>query len=591
MDDTTTTKPCPECRKAGNDKSGDNLVMYPEGRGAHCFACGYHVSGHKQAADVAPPSKGFDVKRPIIGKVIALPGRRIDKRTAHLFDYRTAKIGSNLIEVANYYSHGELQAQQLRFVEKDGEPCKKFGWRGNTKKLPMFGQHLWNGKGKRIVITEGQIDCLTVSQLWGNRWPVVSIPNGSNNAAQAVRQNLSFIAGYDEIVLCFDMDDAGTKAAKECAELLPPGRVKIASLPYNDANDCVIKGESKRLLSCLYEAKSFQPDGVIPASEVGKRTKKQKTWTFPWRGLTLSMVGQRSGEITLWASGTGSGKSTVLREILYHHRQRGRRVGAAFLEESPEETMMDLIGLRLEAPVRQADASKEINEILAQEGEEPIDFGIDVSYTEEDYDEADSFFRDGPLFFYDHCGTNDFNTLMARIEYMVVALQCEVIIIDHITAVIAGMDRTGSEREMIDSVMKQFRSLVERTGVHIDIVSQLNRLDGKAAEEGGRITINNLRGSGSLGSVPNSVIAIERNQQADDPRERNIIKVRTLKGRFVGKTGVASLLEFDPDTRRLVETDWRPDESAGFEPEEEPAEDDAVPSVDELFRGGPASAA
>ena len=33
--------PCPKCRERGQDRSGDNLVVYRDD-GAHCFSCGYH---------------------------------------------------------------------------------------------------------------------------------------------------------------------------------------------------------------------------------------------------------------------------------------------------------------------------------------------------------------------------------------------------------------------------------------------------------------------------------------------------------------------------------------------------------------------
>lgn len=33
-------KACPSCRTKGQDRKGDNLVLYQDG-GAHCFACGY----------------------------------------------------------------------------------------------------------------------------------------------------------------------------------------------------------------------------------------------------------------------------------------------------------------------------------------------------------------------------------------------------------------------------------------------------------------------------------------------------------------------------------------------------------------------
>lgn len=34
---------CPNCRRLGNDNSGDNLIVFSNGS-KHCFACGHHVS-------------------------------------------------------------------------------------------------------------------------------------------------------------------------------------------------------------------------------------------------------------------------------------------------------------------------------------------------------------------------------------------------------------------------------------------------------------------------------------------------------------------------------------------------------------------
>ena len=93
-------------------------------------------------------------------------------------------------------------------------------------------------------------------------------------------------------------------------------------------------------------------------------------------------------------------------------------------------------------------------------------------------------------------------SLMARMEYMAVSLGVDVIMLDHITAAAAGLMNTsgkdveggGSERLIIDAMMRDMRSLSVRTGVHIDIVSQLKKTD-KAFEEGSRITMQDLRGS------------------------------------------------------------------------------------------------
>jgi len=43
--------PCPECRKQGKDRSGDNLAVYPDG-GTFCFSCGHSTPSTKFTPDL-----------------------------------------------------------------------------------------------------------------------------------------------------------------------------------------------------------------------------------------------------------------------------------------------------------------------------------------------------------------------------------------------------------------------------------------------------------------------------------------------------------------------------------------------------------
>tara|TARA_R100001530_G_C4209791_1_gene127067 strand:- start:68 stop:553 length:486 start_codon:yes stop_codon:yes gene_type:complete len=148
-------------------------------------------------------------------------------------------------------------------------------------------------------------------------------------------------------------------------------------------------------------------------------------------------------------------------------------------------------------------------------------------------------------------------------EYMAVSLGVDIIVLDHITAAATGLmggqerdyDGGSSERLLIDSIMKEFRGLVSRTGVHIDVVSQLKKTN-KAYEEGDRITLQDLRGSGSLSSVPNTVIGLERDRQNPDPAIANTTTIRVLKNRLTGRAGIASCLFYDHNTGRLKELNW-----------------------------------
>ena len=119
---------------------------------------------------------------------------------------------------------------------------------------------------------------------------------------------------------------------------------------------------------------------------------------------------------------------------------------------------------------------------------------------------------------------------------------CDFIIFDHVSIAVSGLDESAmSERKTIDKLMTQLRSLIEETGAGIVVVSHLRKGDTKATpfEQGGTISLDDLRGSGTLKQLPDTILALERNQQADEEDQRNTLKIRLLKCRWKGTTGIA----------------------------------------------------
>ena len=118
---------------------------------------------------------------------------------------------------------------------------------------------------------------------------------------------------------------------------------------------------------------------------------------------------------------------------------------------------------------------------------------------------------------------------------------------------------------MIDKTMSRLRSLVERTGIALFLVSHLRRAsnDNHSHEEGGRVSLSSLRGSHSIAQISDTVVALERDQQADSTG--NPTTVRILKNRYSGETGVACELTYDLNTCRFNEHE--------AEPQFNPAED------------------
>jgi twinkle protein len=533
---------CPSCREHGGDKSGDNLVIFADG-GTWCFACNKGSGG---AQPLLP--EGQPVFR-------ELSHRGISKETCEKFGYQVAPNGD---ELAIYKDRDGVDCATHKRT-----PDKKFFWKGNSEVMQLWGQHLWPSKGKKIIITEGEIDAMSLSQVQGNKWPVVSIPSGASSGVKYISMNLDMLAGYDEVVFCFDSDTAGITAAKQCAGLLAPGKAKIAVLPLKDPNAMLTAGRKSELLDCIWNAKTYSPDELIDI-KVATQSVTSKfngvIWNYPWPKFNKFLTGQRSGEIVLWTSGSGSGKSSILRSLAISQAKTGKTVGMLMLEESISETTEDLVGIEMKLPLRILKA-----EAALLDSQSPFTNQAKLPFTEDQLNAAIQTIASLPIILYNSQGEKAFEVLLKRVEYLAVARKCDVIIIDHINVVATNVANQSEQQErlVIDNILSELRSIAIRTGVHIDVICQLKKSD-KAYEEGDDIVLQDLKGSANLITVPNTIISMVRNRQDHRALYSNTTRMKVLKNRFTGRCGNAGYIMFDPKTFNFQEIDGTEDEKGNW---------------------------
>jgi len=155
------------------------------------------------------------------------------------------------------------------------------------------------------------------------------------------------------------------------------------------------------------------------------------------------------------------------------------------------------------------------------------------------------------LYLYDHFGSLSSEVIYNRIEYMALGLDTKIIFLDHLSILLSGLD--GDERRMIDKTMTDLRSLVERTGIKLFLVSHLRRAQGdKAIEDGQRVSIGMLRGSASISQLSDTVLSLESNSQ--DSTNDRLTTLRILKNRYSGETGIAASLKYNKTTCKFNET-------------------------------------
>ena len=243
----------------------------------------------------------------------------------------------------------------------------------------------------------------------------------------------------------------------------------------------------------------------------------------------------RTGELITFTSGAGMGKSSIMRELMYHMlKNTNDNVGILALEESIKNTTFNIMSV-------DANARLYINEIRKKYSQEELDTWFDNTV------------GTGRFFAFDHFGSINNDEILSRVRFMAQALDCKWIFLDHLSILVSGQE-DNDERKSIDILMTKLRSLVEQTGIGLLLVSHLRRPTGdRGPVDGKEVSLSHLRGSASIAHLSDSVIALERDQQAEDEVLANTTTIRILKNRYTGDTGIATHLFYDRETGRMKE--------------------------------------
>ena len=500
-----------------NCGSSDGNSLYTDGH-TFCFVC--HT--HQASPDQLPPTiVTTDVR--LKGSAEPLQARKLSEKVCQQYKIY---VDGNTLRFHYFSSDGLLRGAKVKTKKKI------FTYEGDSDGT-FFGQHLFPSTGKRVVITEGELDAASCAEAMPG-WPMVSLPSGAAAAKKSVQRNLQWLQGYEEVVLFFDNDDAGRQATEAACQVLPPGTVSIAFLQgdYKDASDALVANDSEAIRRAIWDARPYRPDGIVDGKsllEIVTTPNPPSDYEYPFTGLQSLLHGIRKGELCTITAGSGIGKSSFCRELATSLLQGGGRVGYLALEESNRRTALGLMSCATRTPLH-----------IGEHDHEELTQAFDASI------------GGWNLYLFDGFGSFDPDIIYNRIEYLASGLDVDVIFLDHLSILLSGLD--GDERRMIDTTMTRLRSLVERTGVAMFLVSHLRRSQSdQNHEEGARVTLGQLRGSASIAQLSDSVIALERNQQSESGS--NSTTVRVLKNRYSGEVGVACSLEYDKETCAFIENE------------------------------------
>ncbi len=463
-----------------------------------------------------PPKKSYVRPKgsgePVYGKALDyLKSRGITHETLKKFKIRST---DEAIVFPSFDLHGNLILEKTLKVDRKG---KKEMWVSKDSEPILFGWQGFPDDVRSVCLCEGEIDCLTLSQL---DVPALSVPFGAGSGAKHewIEGEWERLSSFDEIFLCFDNDEEGKKAVADLVPRLGRDRCRVVTLPAKDPNDCFM-----RLIDItpyFQNAAYCHPEGLRSASEYlpgafdilqGLRNS-DKGEILPW----CPKVKLRPSELTIWNGINGHGKSTLLNHLTVEFLSKNIPILYCSHEMMPERLLAQMI--------RQATGG---DGNYSNERMKRLSFGI--------------FSR---LLIY--TGKED---RLGAMRYAIRRYGVQHIIVDNLTRLCRMDDYSGQQM-----IVQDLADLKDEFSVHIHLVTHAR----KGESEKNRPDKHDVRGAGPITDIADNVLTIHRNKvkaekMSGAPYEQRIqedvhdAKLYVQKQRVDGWEGCIDLF-FDPSS-------------------------------------------
>jgi twinkle protein len=481
------------------------------------------------------------------GVIRDLTNRNIRKDIAEKFNIETLFDSDNEPYAYSFPSmkDNNLIAQKIKRFDK------KMKWLYEGQNIPtdlqLFGQWLFPSGGKFLTITEGEEDCAAAYQMLKDASPsfepaVISINNGAANAEKECKANWEYINSFENIILAFDGDEPGQKAAEKVCRLFDykpkvllfsdikkvsekdESGVERTKWENKDANDYLKNKKEKDFVRMWWKAEKLNPKGVLSFKSLwDAMTKKDQdiVVSYPWPGLEKKLQGLRTGRFVIVKAPPKIGKTQVLRELVYQVRSASEHnSGVIFLEDTKKSIGLGMCAIHMNKPIQFPNIPIDLDELekaheFLSEGERITIFDPEVERTVEN--------------------------IMNKIMYFVKVHNCKFIFLDHIS-MLTYTSGDNDERRFLDKLVADLKTLTNKLNICIVAIIHVND-DGKT------------RGSRAPVQLCDALINLDRDKLNSDPIIANTLNVIVEENRLTGDSGLACKLFFDRTTGRLMEMD------------------------------------
>lgn len=460
-----------------------------------------------------------------------MEGRGISREVTERYSITTRKDNDSILVFPFYDEQKTLRFIKYRQTDKNNKGSKE--WSESDTKPILFGMDQCDTENKTLILTEGQIDSLSVAEAGiGN---AVSVPTGCNGFTW-VPYCWDFLGNFDTLIVFGDYEHGNITLLDEMRKRFH-GTVKhVRPEDYGDckdANEILQKYGRQKIRECIENAVLVSSPRIRKLSEVQRRNMSEMerlATGFP--SLDRILGGLYYGQLVILTGERGLGKSTLGSQLIVKAVEQ-RVPCFCYSGELPEWFFQDWFD-------RQCAGSWHTNGVVRENGF--TDWLVDANHVEAIHNWYDDY-----CWIYDNgiAGEDENQSLLETIDLAIRQNGCRVLLIDNLMTAIADDVKTDLWRQQTEFVRK-LAEMTKRYDVLIILVVHPRKTITKEFRN------DDVAGSSAITNFADVVLRYAKpDGDGQDPNGR-ILQI--TKNRFGGRleeNGIQML--FDAGSKRITE--------------------------------------
>jgi twinkle protein len=440
---------------------------------------------------------------------------------------------------------------------KKGEP--KMWYQKNASCCPILYNIDKVDVTKPLVIVEGEID--TLSCIEAGFTNVVSIPHGASDTSW-IEFNYDFLENFNDIILWFDNDSAGSNGLNNTVKRIGEYRCKIvkpecadedsvekyfqqfnsdASIRKTDANNILLACGKERIIQLINTAEEIPVRNIMYLMDAkAKSIEEMEKFPTLIKGLDDMLYGNIFPCFTVYSGSAGSGKSSLTGISTVISALENNEKIFIFSGELSEGQLADWILSPLAG-------YNHIMEFRNEMYDRPF-----YRITDQAEARIRDYYRKNILLY---TGEDSLETssedILSTMEIAYRKFGCRVFLIDNLMSISLEGVTTDGKWESQKKFIIKLANFATKYDANVNLVAHPRKPSGGNNQSSSGASIYDISGASEIGNLCHRMLWISRIKDDNLPNDIGKVKIESVKDRPTQSGGQYCEAFYDKKTRRI----------------------------------------